>query len=120
AGYRPILWDQRGHGESSLDVGVRFSASDALDDLRAIIAEAGADKAVLVGHSLGGNLSQDFVRQHPERVAGLVVIDSTWNAGALTGLERFLLKLAAPSLRLIPAGRLPRLMAQASAAQPDA
>jgi pimeloyl-ACP methyl ester carboxylesterase len=120
AGHRTVRWDLRGHGASRLDAGTRFTAADALDDLAALIDTLALDRPVLVGHSLGGNLSQAFVREHPERAAGLVVLDSTWNAGPLSAGERFALRLAAPMLALVPAGRLPGLMARASAVTPEA
>src|SRR5690625_4799799 len=119
-GYRVIVWDLRGHGQSALAPGERFTAPDALDDLDALLDECGADVPVLVGHSLGGNLAQAFARAHPQRTGGLIVLDSTWNAGPLSALERFALRLAAPVLALIPAGRLPRIMARTSATTPEA
>ena len=119
-GVRVIVWDMRGHGQSSLTHGVRFTASDALDDLDALLIECDLEAQVLIGHSLGGNLSQAFAQRHPERVRGLIVLDSTWNAGPLSSPERFALRLAAPALGLIPARKLPRLMAHASAVTPEA
>ncbi|APE37984.1 alpha/beta hydrolase [Nocardia mangyaensis] len=119
-GYRVVTWDLRGHGESLLAPGARFAAADALDDLAALLRECEIDRAVLVGHSLGGNLAQAFVRTHGKRAAGLIVLDSTWNTGPLSGFERFALRLAAPSLAMIPARTLPGLMARASAVTPSA
>jgi len=119
-GFRVIVWDLRGHGQSTLANGARFAASDALDDLDALLAECDVAKPVLVGHSLGGNLAQAFACSASERVKGVIVVDSTWNAGPLSRFERIALQLAAPGLSLIPAGRLPRLMALASAVTPEA
>ncbi|AYF98672.1 alpha/beta fold hydrolase [Protaetiibacter intestinalis] len=119
AGHRVVLWDLRGHGASTLDPEVRFTAADALDDLSALLDACGIDDAVLVGHSLGGNLSQAYARAHPSRVAGLIVLDSTWNTGPLSAMERFALRIAAPSLALIPARVLPGLMARASSVVPS-
>ncbi|RBO92632.1 pimeloyl-ACP methyl ester carboxylesterase [Nocardia puris] len=119
AGFRAVSWDLRGHGESRPDR-AGFTAERALADLTALIDHLDLDRPVLVGHSLGGNLSQAAVRRAPERFAGLVVIDSTWNSGPLRAGERALLRLAAPMLRLIPARSLPRLMADASAETPAA
>lgn len=113
-GYRVIAWDLRGHGASRPNH-LPFTADRALEDLLALIDHLDLDRPVLVGHSLGGNLSQEAVRRDPGRFAGLVVIDSTWNTGPLTRTERFLLRCAAPVLRLIPTRSLPRLMANASA-----
>lgn len=120
AGFRAVLCDLRGHGESELGAGVRFTADDALDDVLALVDALELDRPVLVGHSLGGNLAQAFVRAHPQRTGGLIVVDSTWNVGPLSGLERFGLSLAAPMLALIPASRLPGIMARASAVDPAA
>lgn len=67
-GYRVIVWDLRGHGQSTLSPRKRFTAEDALDDLEALIAERGVDVPVLVGHSLGGNLAQAFARRSSQRL----------------------------------------------------
>ncbi|MEV0675023.1 alpha/beta hydrolase [Actinosynnema sp. NPDC050436] len=119
AGHRVVTWDQRGHGASTLGPGTRFTAASALDDLVALLDHLDLDRPVLVGHSLGGNLSQALVRRLPDRAHALIVLDATWNAGPLTPAERFLLPLAAPSLALIPAARLPGMMARASAVTPE-
>lgn len=114
-GVRVILWDLRGHGRSALTHGARFTARDALEDLGALLTACDADAPVLVGHSLGGNLSQAYARDHPERVGGLIVLDAAWNAGPLSRAERLALRLAAPALGLVPERALPGLMARASA-----
>ncbi len=121
AGHRVLLWDLRGHAQSALEPGARFSALGALDDLDALIVDRGLERPVLVGHSLGGNLSQALVRRHPKRARGLVVIGSTSNTGPLTAFERFALRrLSGPALALIPASRLPGMLARASATTTDA
>jgi pimeloyl-ACP methyl ester carboxylesterase len=37
--------------------------------------DAGVEKAILVGHSMGTPVALTFLRLHPERVAGLVIVD---------------------------------------------
>lgn len=120
AGYRVILWDLRGHGASQMDLDARFTADDALRDIEALLEAVPLSRPVLIGHSLGGNLAQAFARRHPDRVAGIIVMDSTWNAGPLRRMERLGLRLAAPLLRAVPARKLPGLMARASAVTPEA
>lgn len=120
AGRRVIAYDMRGHGLSTMDAGTRFTAHDALADLSALLDAHDLRAPVLVGHSLGGNLSQAFVRAAPDRASGLIVVDATWNAGPLSRLDRIGLGLAAPMLGLIPASRLPGIMARASATAPAA
>ena len=124
-GYRVIVWDLRGHGQSPLTPGARFTAADALDDLAALLdacqtARPLLTRPVLIGHSLGGNLVQAFVRRHPLAAAGQIVMDATCNTGPLLLLERSALRLAAPILALIPMRSLSGQMARASAITPVA
>ncbi|MEV0649367.1 alpha/beta hydrolase [Phytomonospora sp. NPDC050363] len=118
-GHRVVTWDLPAHGESLLAPGTRFTARIALDGLGALLDHLGLSRPVLAGHSLGGNLSQAFVRLRPDRAFALIVVDSTWNTGPLSRFERAMLRLAAPSLAMIPASRLPALMAKASAVTPE-
>ena len=53
-----------------------YSAALAVADMAALLDAAGADRAVVGGHSLGGYLSLAFHLAHPERVAALVLIDT--------------------------------------------
>jgi pimeloyl-ACP methyl ester carboxylesterase len=72
-----ITWDIRGHGRSaSPDDPERYSQQLALGDMAAILDACDAPRATLGGHSLGGYLSLAFRLAHPERVAGLVLIDT--------------------------------------------
>jgi pimeloyl-ACP methyl ester carboxylesterase len=118
SGHRVVVWDLPGHGQSLLDEDVRFESSAVLNDLAALLDLLGLPRPVVVGHSLGGNLAQALVRRQPERVSGLVVVDSTWNAGPLSRMDRLGLSVAAPLLSLVPARLLPGTMARASAVTP--
>ncbi|KRC58550.1 hydrolase [Agromyces sp. Root81] len=120
AGHSVVAFDQRGHGGSHLEPGTPFTGPAALDDLAALLDHLALDDPALVGHSLGGNVAQALVRRDPGRAGALIVIDSTWNTGPLTRGERAALRLAAPALSLIPASRLPGMLARASAVTPRA
>ncbi|MGW8484680.1 alpha/beta fold hydrolase [Microbacterium sp. NPDC055903] len=119
-GYRVITWDLRGHGRSALAEGVRFDGADALSDLDALLEACAVREPVLIGHSLGGNLVQAYADAHPDHVRGVIVVDAAWNVGPLSWFERWGLRIAAPALTLIPARRLPGIMARASAVTSDA
>lgn len=114
AGARVVVVDLRGHGASRPTTAPQ-SAARFVADAEALIGHLDLQQPALVGHSLGGNIAQALVRGHPERFAGVVVIDSTWSAGPLTAVERWLLRSASPLLRLIPARSFARVMANASA-----
>ena len=44
--------------------------------LDALADELGAKKAIWVGHSFGGRVALEIAAKHPERAAGLVLVDS--------------------------------------------
>jgi len=70
-----VTWDLRGHGRSDYpDDQSAYSAALTIEDMAALLDMAGADRGVLVGHSLGGYLSLEFRLRFPERVAGLVLV----------------------------------------------
>jgi len=97
--YRVLAWDMRGHGQSRP---AHFSVGDSVDDLLALLDAAGAPQATLVGHSLGGNLHQELVFRHPNRVVAMVCVDSAWNFQRLTWLEALTVKAARPIFRIYP------------------
>jgi non-heme chloroperoxidase len=74
--YRTIALDLRGHGDSDRDPERRYDYRSHVRDLEAITAELGIDRLVLIGHSLGGRISMLFAAEHPERLAGLVLVDA--------------------------------------------
>src|SRR5437763_10070473 len=78
AAHGPTLaWDMRGHGESEVPGdAARYSHELTLDDMAAVLDVLGSEPAVLVGMSLGGFLSLGLHLRAPERVAGLVLVDT--------------------------------------------
>lgn len=75
--YRVVTWDLRGHGESGTpDDASQYSHELMLGDMSALLDAAGAQQAVLVGHSLGGYASLLYRLENPERVRALVLFGS--------------------------------------------
>jgi pimeloyl-ACP methyl ester carboxylesterase len=97
--FRILAWDVRGHGQSRP---ASFSLQDALLDLLTILNQHGVDQAVFVGHSMGGNLHQELVFHHPERVRAMVFLDCTWNFQKLSPIESFSLSIAEPIFKVYP------------------
>jgi pimeloyl-ACP methyl ester carboxylesterase len=119
AGQYPLLtWDVRGHGLSR-PMGAAFSIRAAVDDLLAILDEIGVKQAIFVGQSMGGNISQEVVFLHPERVKALVLIDCACNTFQLSGMEKWLLRMTPAILKLYPANMLKDQSVKASAIKPD-
>ena len=79
-GFDVIRYDQRDAGESTRFTGPLgpppYTAEDVVDDAAAVLDAAGADRAVVLGHSLGGVTAQRFALRHPDRTLGLVSCDA--------------------------------------------
>ena len=74
--YRTLAVDLRGHGDSDRDPECRYDYEFHVADLEAVLAKLGVERLVLVGHSLGGRIGTLFAGRHPDRMAGLVIVDS--------------------------------------------
>jgi pimeloyl-ACP methyl ester carboxylesterase len=68
-----ITWDLPGHGHSDV---AGFSHAAAVEAMAALLDDAGAERAVIGGMSLGGYLSLAFHVAHRERVAALLLVDT--------------------------------------------
>lgn len=66
---------QRGHGDSERPVD-GYLPKDFADDVAAFIKEKKIGRAIIVGHSMGGFVAQQFAVLHPQLTKGLVIIGS--------------------------------------------
>ncbi|GAB2746834.1 alpha/beta fold hydrolase [Streptomyces bullii] len=71
---RVVRLDLRGHGEST-GAGAR-TIEELANDVLALLDHLGIDRFVLVGHSMGGMISQTIALAHPERVERMVLVNS--------------------------------------------
>jgi pimeloyl-ACP methyl ester carboxylesterase len=72
--FRVLAFDQRGHGLSDKpDSG--YDWATVTSDLDAILRARKIDRAVLAGHSWGGNVAVQYAADQPDRVSGLILID---------------------------------------------
>ena len=116
AGYSSLAWDMPGYGDSPLIDPYDFDGlADALTQL---LDAHGLQKAVLVGHSLGGMVALQMWARHPERVAGLVLAASSPAFGHGSGdfQQAFVAQRLAPleagkSMRDVAEGLVPSMVA---------
>ena len=73
--YQTLIYDLRGHGESSDDDG-NTTIDLYQEDLYQLLKALNIENAVFVGLSLGGNVILDLAVNHPEMVKGLIVMSS--------------------------------------------
>jgi pimeloyl-ACP methyl ester carboxylesterase len=80
AGHDVVAYDARGHGASdpapSPDA---YDYADLAADLVDVLDEAGFERAVLAGASMGAHTAVRVALEHPERVAGLVVVTPAYD-----------------------------------------
>jgi lipase len=69
-----IAPDLRGRGRSA-DLPEPYGIAVHVADLIAVLDHVGAERAVVVGHSMGCNIAARLAADHPERVAAVVLLD---------------------------------------------
>ncbi|MBP1124761.1 MULTISPECIES: alpha/beta fold hydrolase [Pseudomonas] len=67
--------DQRGRGLSDWAPPTSYHTQSYVDDLQDLVAHAGLQRFILLGHSLGGANALEYARQNPGRLTGLIIED---------------------------------------------
>src|SRR5882757_220453 len=81
--YRAIAWDMPGYGGSAALSTVSIATlADALQDF---LRETGAPKPILVGHSIGGMIVQQWLTKHPDVAAAVVLAQTSPAFGKADG-----------------------------------
>jgi pimeloyl-ACP methyl ester carboxylesterase len=73
AQHRVLRYDARGFGKSAPTGEAEYAHTD---DLAALLAYLGIDRAAVVGLSMGGGIAIDFALAYPAMVAALVPVDA--------------------------------------------
>lgn len=71
-----VTFDARGHGHSGRSVD-GYAVESMTEDLLGLLEVLDLERPHLVGHSMGGLVALECVLAHPERVASLVLVDSS-------------------------------------------
>lgn len=72
-GFRVVIPDQIGFGKSSKPQSYQFSFSQLAENTKAILDELHIDKAIVLGHSMGGMVATRFTLLYPEKVQQLIL-----------------------------------------------
>jgi pimeloyl-ACP methyl ester carboxylesterase len=73
--FRCIGYDLRGHGKSPKPP-PPYTLDDLVEDLEALRAELGIERAHFIGHSLGGMIGPAYARKYPGRVISLGLLST--------------------------------------------
>jgi proline iminopeptidase len=78
-GWHTVTYQQRGLAPSTTDG--PFTVAQHVADASAVLDGLGIERAVVLGHSWGCHLALQVAVAHPERVAGLVLVDTPGPTG---------------------------------------
>jgi 3-oxoadipate enol-lactonase len=106
--YRVIVPDLRGHGRSGA-LGEPYSVEQLARDLAQLLDDLQVDSAHVLGYSQGGAVAQQFARDYPKRVRGLI-LGCTYAYNMLSRRERLEGMLAPWFVRILGMRRLARLL----------
>jgi len=99
--WRVLAWDMPGYGASPAIEPLSFEV--LAEAVTAVLDAEKAEKAVIVGHSLGGMIAQEIAARFPARVAGLVLFATTAAFGGKD--DKFKNDFLAQRLAPLEAGR---------------
>ncbi len=97
---RAAALDFRGHGESDPAEDGDYSIPGLAGDVAAAADQLGLRRFILAGHSLGAAVAIEYAGRHPERVAGLLLVDPNGDQSRVPSreIEPFLASLRADPL----------------------
>jgi pimeloyl-ACP methyl ester carboxylesterase len=100
---RGVALDFRGHGESDPAEDGDYSVAGLAGDVAAVADQLSLRRFFLAGHSLGAAVTIEYAAHHPERVAGLLLVDPN---GDLSRMPKKESQAFLDSLRADPLGEL--------------
>lgn len=107
--YRVVRFHYRGHGKSGLPRDpTRISIAHLADDLAQIMEVLEVPRAAVFGHSMGVQVTFEFHRRHPQKVAALVPVCGSYGNVLDTWHDDTVLKRVFPVLREL-VERFPKL-----------
>ena len=73
--HRVVMLDLAGHGHSGT-TRMQYTMAAFGEDVRAVTEAVGSPRVILIGHSMGGSVIAEAARLMPNRVIGLIGIDT--------------------------------------------
>lgn len=116
--YRVIRFDQIGHGLTGPAMNDEYTLDSFVSDVDEVADKLGLERFVLGGNSMGGWISMGYALEHPERLAGLVLVDASGAPIEREGGGNIAFALAAiPGVNSIMSSVLPRSIVESGLSQ---
>lgn len=116
--FRIVRFDQRGHGLTGPAPDGDYATGAFVADVEAVADALGLERFVLAGNSMGGGIAAAYAMQHPERLAGLVLVDAAGAPVRREGGGNLLFSIAAiPGVNTLMAQITPRSLVERSLSQ---
>jgi pimeloyl-ACP methyl ester carboxylesterase len=97
---RVIAVDLPGHGRSDKPE-IAYSMDLFARAVDAVLKDAGVDRAVLIGHSMGTPVARQFYRNYPKKTLGLVIVDGALRPfGDKKMMDSFIAPLRGPDYKV--------------------
>ena len=112
-----VALDMRGHGRSEPPRDRNYTMVAMAGDIEAVTNVLKIDRFVLIGHSMGGSVAVAFAGMHPERVAGLLLVDPNGDSHDIPrrALDPFMNDLRSPNYQLTIAAHFDTILEGADA-----
>lgn len=86
--YQVITIDIAGHGNSSLSR-TNYTMLSFAEDIKAVIDKENINRAILVGHSMGGSIIAEASRLMPKKIISIIGVDTYQNVEEKLSQEAF-------------------------------
>ncbi|MCU0497078.1 MAG: alpha/beta hydrolase [Anaerolineae bacterium] len=80
-GYRVLTYDRPGFGLSDKVESFNYAVDNQADLMAQLLDHLNIERAIIIGHSAGGNVAAHFAIRHPQRVIKLVLVDAAIVSG---------------------------------------
>ena len=96
---RVIAIDLPGHGQSDKPE-IAYTMDLFARAVDAVLRDAGVERAVLVGHSMGTPIARQFYRKYPNKTLAIVIVDGSLRPfGDKATMERFIAAFRGPDYK---------------------
>jgi haloalkane dehalogenase len=106
AGRAVVSFDFLGFGASDKPAGARYDFGQQLEDLRVVVDDLAQGPVVPVAHDSAGPAALNFALAHPDKVAGVVLLNCLYAQSPTLRHPEFIELFASPSLRALTGAML--------------